>query len=123
MTPSSVRRRSNNDGSIGEKVLQTLVKLIFVIALIPVVINLLLQLIGVGVQLLGVWLSMLALWLSAMLPWIVAGVALFGITTGLMAGLMVRRRLPPRNTRQLPPLGHYSPVRRPRSRRNHVSDE
>jgi ABC-type multidrug transport system permease subunit len=54
------------------------------------------------------------------LPWLVVLMAVCGIAGGLGAGLLLRRRLPPRSgTNQLPqgtqPLGAYR-VRRPRGR-------
>ncbi len=58
---------------------------------------------------------------AAVLPWLIAFAVIVGVVAGLSAGMMLRRRLPPRNQGgSLPygasPIGRYS-VKRPRGPR------
>ncbi len=84
-----------------ESLMGWLVKLIFVLMLLPALISVVFQL--------------TAAVLFAVLPWIIGIAIIVGIVAGVSAGLTVRRCFPPRNGNLLPP-GEAPAVRRPRGR-------
>jgi hypothetical protein len=90
----------------GNSLMEWLVKLIFFLMLLPFFVALALHVLGIIGQ-------MIAVFLLAVLPWVIALAALIGVVAGSSAGLVLRRRLPPRNRDDLPPPG-APPVRRPR---------
>jgi hypothetical protein len=58
--------------------------------------------------------------LAAVLPWVIALSVIAGLAAGVSAGLVLRRRLPPRIRGPLPPGGAAfagEPIRRPRGAR------
>lgn len=55
--------------------------------------------------------------LVAILPWLVGLAVVTGIVAGLSAGVVLRRRLPPREMGRFPtPDSYGEPVRRPKGR-------
>jgi hypothetical protein len=83
-----------------------IVKLIFFLMLLPFFVSLVLHVLGIIGQ-------MILVSLLAVLPWLIGIAILIGVVAGGSAGLVMRRRLPPRNRDDLPPPG-APPVRRPR---------
>jgi hypothetical protein len=80
-------------------VFEWLVKLFFIVLLAPFFLSLGLSLGGAA--------------LLAFLPWLIALCVLIGLTAGIAAGLVLRRRLPPPPNNQFPP-GEVPRIRRPR---------
>lgn len=76
-----------------------LVKLFFIVLLMPLFLSLGLSLGGAV--------------LVAVLPWLIALCVLIGLSAGIGAGLVARRRLPPQRYEQFPP-GEVPRIRRPR---------
>jgi hypothetical protein len=85
--------------------LDWLVKLIFFLMLLPFFVSL-----GLGV--LSATFPMIMVFLAAILPWVIGLAVLIGLVAGASAGLVLRRRPPPRNGDYLPP--GISAVKRPR---------
>lgn len=54
--------------------------------------------------------------LAAILPWLVGLGVLIGAVAGISAGAVLRRRLPPPDTRRLAPDSYGEPIRRPKGR-------
>jgi hypothetical protein len=76
-----------------------LLKLLFIVALAPFLLSL------------GISLGSAAL--MAFLPWLIGLCVLIGLTAGIAAGLVLRRRLPPPPNNRFPP-GEVPRIRRPR---------
>jgi len=85
--------------------MERLVSLIFLLMLAPFFVSLLLGVLSATFQ-------MIMVFLAAILPWVIGLAVLIGLVAGASAGLVLRRRLPPRNGDYLPP--GISPVKRPR---------
>src|SRR4029077_11882900 len=84
------------------------VNLIFFLMLLPFFVSLALGVLSAMFQV------MLAVLLT-IVPWLIGFAVLIGLVAGVSAGLVMRRRVPPRNGEYLPP-GGAPPVRRPRGR-------
>ena len=54
--------------------------------------------------------------LAAVMPWVIGLAALIGAVAGVAAGLVLRRRLPLRDTGRLTPESYGEPIRRPKGR-------
>jgi len=54
--------------------------------------------------------------LAAILSWLVGFAVLIGAVAGISAGAVLRRRLPPPDTRRLAPDSYGEPIRRPKGR-------
>jgi hypothetical protein len=92
-----------------DRLLEWVVKLMILLLLAPFVLCLIAQ-------------GTVAL-LAAVLPWLVLLGAVTGVTAGLAAAVMLRRRLPPRLPRSQFPSGFRGePVRRPRGLRGRADE-
>ena len=85
--------------------MEWVVKLIFFLMLLPFFVSLALGVLSAAFQV------MLAFFI-AILPWLIGLALLMAIVAGVSTGLVLRRRLPPRNGNKFPPS--IPPVRRPR---------
>jgi hypothetical protein len=54
--------------------------------------------------------------LAAILPWLIGFAVLIGAVAGISAGAVLRRRLPPPDTRRVAPESYGEPIRRPKGR-------
>jgi hypothetical protein len=90
----------------GNSLMEWVVKLIFLLMLLPFLICL-------GLQVLSTTFQMFMVFLAAILPWIIGFAVLTGLVAGVSAGLVMRQRRPPSNGGNLPP-GGAPPVKRPR---------
>jgi hypothetical protein len=92
-----------------DRLLQWVVKLMILLLLAPFALSFIVQ----GTAAL----------LAAVLPWLVLFGAIAGVTAGLSAAVVLRRRLPPRSPRaQFPPGFRGEPIRRPRGPRARGDD-
>src|SRR5438034_576003 len=98
----------------GNSLMDWVVKLIFLLMLLPFFVSLALQVLSMTFQI------MLAFFLT-ILPWVVGLAIIIGLVSGGAAGFVLRRRLPFRNE-DYPPPG-VPPVRRPRGIREQNRDE
>jgi len=90
----------------GNSLMEWVVKLIFLLMLLPFLICL-------GLQVLSTTFQMILVFLAAILPWVIGFAIIIGLVAGVSAGLVVRRGLPPGNRDYLLP-GEASAVKRPR---------
>jgi len=94
--------------------MERVVKLIFILMLLPFLISLTLQVLSMTLQ-------MIIVFLAAILPWVIGFAIIIGLVAGGAAGFVLRRRLPSRNE-DYPPFG-VPPVRRPRGIREQNRDD
>ena len=86
-----------------------LVKLIFILMLLPFFVSLALQLLSTTLQaILG--------FLLTILPWLIGFAVLIAVVAGLIAGSRLSRRLPLRNDRYFPAQGRSAAIKRPKGR-------
>lgn len=84
--------------------MEWVVKLIFILMLLPFFVSLALHVLATTFQAIIVFLA-------AILPWVIGVAIIIGLVAGGTAGFVLRRRLPPVN-KNYPPQA--PPVRRPR---------
>ena len=90
-----------------ESLMSWIVKLIFILLLLPFAVSFIVQLFSLASQ------AVLDL-LQAVLPWVIGVAVLMALIAGISAGISMRRYLPPRYGSGLPP--GISAVKRPRER-------
>jgi hypothetical protein len=88
-----------------------LVKLIFILMLLPFAVSFLLQLIASTLQ------AVLTVFAAA-LPWLIGSAVLIAVVAGLIAGSRLAGRLPPRSGSYLRVEGMTAAIKRPRGRRS-----
>ena len=98
----------------GNSLMDWVVKLIFFLMLLPFFVSLALHVLTTTFQ-------MIIVFLAAILPWVIGFAIIIGLVAGGAAGIVLRRRLPPRND-DYPPSG-VPPVRRPRGIREQNRDD
>lgn len=90
----------------GNSLMDWVVKLIFLLMLLPFFICL-------GLQVLSTTFQMILIFLAAILPWVIGFAAFIGLIAGVSAGLVIKGRVPRDNREYLPPGGTPA-VKRPR---------